>query len=191
MSKPQIEEIPFNFFYQMFQKEVSKGSLKLYRNRLQQEEDEISYFDYFPLNKEEQTSIYDNALMKVCTNYITLGNVPIDILPNHPLELVDLILKTGHHSFYQESFSKSLQFIYQVYLKNMNLGFPTLISSDDSELPPVFKVTWDHRKQITSFESININLLEQNKVMTKFLIMETRNQIGPIPKLLHYIRKDI
>ncbi|MCI8347055.1 MAG: hypothetical protein HFJ12_03790 [Bacilli bacterium] len=186
MTKEPTDKIPFNYFYQLFQKEVNKGIVKT-----QQNEDAISYFDYFRLNKEEQTTVYDKALMEVCIHYITLGDVPIDVLPNNPLQLTDLILETEHECSYQESFLNSLPFIYQVYFENMGLGFPTLISTNDSELFPVVKVIWNNRNQIVSFESENINLLEQNKIMTKFLMMEAKNHIGPIPKLLHYIRKDI
>lgn len=129
--------------------------------------------------------------MEVCTNFITLENLPIDILPNNPLELVDLILATISQCTYQESFLESLPFIYQIYFENMNLGFPTLMSTDDPKSCSVFKVIWDHRNQMRSFDAVNMSLLEQNKIMTRFLLMETKNQIGPIPKLLHYVRKDI
>lgn len=53
------------------------------------------------------------------------------------------------------------------------------------------EVTFDSQYKITKFETINMGLLEQTKVMIKFLIMQKNHQKGPLQKVKYLYRNDI
>lgn len=65
------------------------------------------------------------------------------------------------------------------------------MSSEDSYSLSSFQITLDSSNLIIGFDATNMNLLEQAKIMSKIVSMESSQQIGPIPKVLYRIRKDI
>lgn len=185
----------FNYFYQMFINELHKNILEINQTRIKETNGEPSdIFDIYStinMSKEEQLSIYNKTLFNVCSNYVTLSNASIYIFPADFLEFVYLILDTIHENPYKESFLLSLQFIYQDYFSCLEKGRPILISCEDAESLSSFQVNLDSRYQIMNFETNNMNLLEQDKIMTKIIAMEKENKLGPIPKVLLRVRKDI
>lgn len=189
------KEIPFDYFYRMFQSQCREKILEIEQKRIAEHTQELSeIFDFYyttSITQEDCLPIYNQVLFDICTDYITLSDSDINILPTDPLELVDLILDTMHDNPYQESFLQSLQFIYKDYLNCLGKGSPILMSTKDISSSPFLKVTLDSRYQITQFDAINMDLLEEDKTMTKIVSMEKNHQIGPIPKVLIHFRKDI
>ena len=84
-----------------------------------------------------------------------------------------------------------MQFIYQDYLDCLEKGFPLLFSSEDEDTLPYLEVTLDSNYQIIQFDSINIDEYEQDKIMNKFVAMESKNQIVPHEKVRIHVRNDI
>lgn len=187
------KKVPFNYFYVMFQDEFHKKVLEFERNKIGNSAEILN--DIFNLSTDisinEKLNIYDQILYEICCNYISLSDAPINVLPSNSLEFVDLILDTMHKNPYKDSFLLSLQFIYQEYFIALGHGYPILMSCEDAAVQTSLKVTLNRQHQITQFESTNMDMIEQDKIMTKILIMEKNKQIGPIPKVLVHVRNDI
>lgn len=189
----ESNQIIFNYFYQLFTQKLNQKMLEIKNKRIYENNDEVDMFDllFTPITKEEKLTIYNEALFDICSDYVTLSGSCIDVYPKNILEFVDLILNTIHENPYKESFLFSLQFIYQAYFECLEVGYPTLMYSADDNSIPYLKVTLDSRYQIMDFDAVNLDTLEQNKLVTKFLMMEMNNQIGPIPQIVYHLRKDI
>lgn len=189
-----MEKPKFNYFYEMFKEEFRKKIIFLEMNRLSEEEYElINIFDIYVSNslaKEERLFYFDQSLFEICTNYISLSNSSITVLPNNSFELLQLIFENMENNPYQESFLQSLQFIFQDYFKLLNKGYPMLFSSETNSIPNL-QITFDSNYKITQFESENMDLLEQDKTMMRILLLEKNNQIGPIPNVKYIYRNDI
>lgn len=65
-----------------------------------------------------------------------------------------------------------------------------MASKEESTLSS-FQITIDSNYKIVEFDNVNMDLIEQDRIMNTLLIMEKNKQIGPIPKVLMRIRKDI
>lgn len=78
----------------------------------------------------------------------------------------------GKENPHKESLLKSLQFIYQDYLNHLEIGYPSLWNSDDDQQDSYMEVTFNSQNKILAFNSVNMDLLEQTKTMTKFFIMQ-------------------
>lgn len=190
------EEVEFNYFHRMFRQEYQKILSDNMKNKIAVEEDEMEQelFLMFPdqySTKEEKLDAYDRSLFHVCTNYISLSNSNMDVFPNNPFEFVVDILEEIEYNPYKYSFLTSLQFIYQEYLHCLEVGSPILGCSGEDSLESYMKITLDSRYQISQFDCINMDLLEQTKTMTEFVIMQKNKQIGPLPKVKYHYRKDI
>lgn len=183
------EQIPFNYFYKMFKEENHKILAANMKNRIAEDEDEL--YDIFPISNEEKLKNYNESLWNVCANYISLANSKMAVFPQDALDFANNIIDEIEESPYKESLLTSLQFIYQQILESLELGYPTLMLSDDGATPSYCEITLDSQYKIVNFDSINMDLLEQTKTMTKVLTMEKNRQQGPIPKVGYRIRKDI
>ena len=115
----------------------------------------------------------------------------MNILPNNSLEFVTEILNEIEENPYQKSFLASLQFIFQDYFECLEIGRPILFSSEEDSNDSYMEMVLDSQYKITQFETMNMDLLEQTKTMTKVLILESHRQLGPISKVKYYYRKDI
>ena len=189
------DKIKFNYFYIMFQDIVRKEIVELEKNKIGDTAYDLSeIFDFYSnnqLTKEEKLNLYNKGLFEVCSNYVSLSNSIIDVYPNNSLEFVDLILDTIHENPYEESFLMSLQFIYNDYFGALGKGIPTLMSSEIEKEDSYFQITFDSPYKLNEFESVNMDMVEQNKIITNLLKLELNNQIGPVNKVKYYYRKDI
>ena len=141
--------------------------------------------------REEKLEVYDRSLFHVCANYITLSNSKMDVFPNNSFEFVLDILNEIEYNPYKYSFLLSLQFIYQDYLNKLEVGRPYLSQSSKDLGDSYMTVMLDSQYQILQFDSINMNLIEQTKMMTKFVMMQKNKELGPIQKIKYQYRKDI
>ncbi len=117
----------------------------------------------------------DKSLYYVCTYYMTLSDSEIKVLPKDSFELLECILEElekRNDREYKNSFLFSLEFIYQKYLEILNVGRPTLTSEENDNKDKFLKVTLDSKYKIMGFESVNMDLLEQVKIMKKLVLME-------------------
>lgn len=205
----EYKEIPFNYFIQIFQEKCQKKYLELEKNRIG-ELDEL-YFLFDVLNgenipQEEKILIYKDALYDTCLYYLSLSNTDINVMPQNVLELVDLILNLLQDDpekelFLQEeqmntcnaSFLYSLQYIYQYFFDCLGFGHPMLTTHLDAkpEDLPALEITLSSRNEILNCESVKMDLIEQDKILTKIISMECNHQLGPIPQVRMRIRKDI
>jgi len=190
----QNEKIIFRYFYDMFQDIVRKEIIELERTKIGDAAYDLSeIFDFYTntqISKEEKLDLYNKGLFEICSNYVSLSDSSIDV-PNNSIEFVDLILDNIHENPYKESFLMSLQFIYRDYLGTLEKGVPTLMSSEIEKEESYFKIILDSRSQILDFDAVNMDMIEQNKIITNILKLELKNQIGPINKVKYIIRKDI
>lgn len=187
------EEIEHNYFYLNFRREYLNILKEVQRNKIQDNEYENEWYESFIMyvpTKEEQISIFDKGLFETCINYISLSKSNIIVLPNNSIELLDLILENIQCNPYQKSFLMSLQYIFQDYFAALKRGAPILFSSEE-DINPSFQVTLDSNYQMTQFEAINMDLVEQNKIILRILTLEKNNQIGPVPNVEYIYRKDI
>lgn len=189
-----MENPKFNYFYEMFKKEFRNNASELLKSRLSDDVLEIiELFDVYlnpELTKEESLQYFDKSLFEVCSNYISLSNSSITILPNNSFELLNLILENIENNFYQNSFLLSLQFIFQDYFKLLDKGYPMLFTTE-IDIIPSLQITFDSNYKMTQFDALNMELIEQDKTMLRILSLEKNNQFGPIPNVEYIYRKDI
>lgn len=183
------QNIPFNYFYIIFKTNYKKEWLETQKQRISENNKQTGIT--IGVTKAQQLSIYNKLLLEICSDYVSLSNAPIDIFPSDVFEFVNLVLETMHENPYKESFLESLQFIYQDYLECLEKGFPLLFSSETEEEISYMEVTLDSAYHIMQFDSINMDVFEQDKIMNKFVAMESKNQIGPHEKVRIHVRKDI
>jgi len=194
MEQIETEEVAFNYFYQLFLRDVTKKKLEKARSRIPQGETdpddlvELVFFEATP--KEEMLAILNDALLEVCNDYVVLSNTELDSFPEEPFEFVNLILDTQEENPYRDSFLKSLPHIYQEYYGCFGNGIPYLMGSFDKKLIPCFTINLNHLYQIINFDINNIDLLEQDKIMTRLVSMEAKGQIGPVPKVRMLVKPD-
>lgn len=106
------------------------------------------------------------------------------VLPKNPIDLSSLILNDLTEGPYQHSFLMSLQCIIQSYLDVLGKGFPTLGSKDREDEEKSFRVVYDRRQRINTFDSTNMSLEEQTDIMIKVL----KNTIEDNMKLMPFVR---
>lgn len=178
----------------MFKEEYRKLASEILKSRLGEDTLEImELFDVYlnpELTREESLLYFDNSLFEVCTNYISLSNSSIMVLPNNSFELLQLIFENMENNPYQESFLQSVQFIFRDYFKLLNKGYPMLFSSEINSIPNL-QITFDFNYKIIQFYAENMDLLEQDKTMMRILSLEKNNQIGPVPNVKYIYRNDI
>ncbi len=189
------DEISFRYFYEMFKEEFRKNVAKLEMERIGKEEyDDLSeIFDMYitaSLTKEERISIYDQILFEVCASYVSLSEADITIYPKNSFEFLQLILNNMHKNPYKESFLLSMQFIFQDYFKYLEKGCPMLFSSSENGSPNL-QITLDSQNKIAQFDSVDMDLEEQDTTMLGVLMLEKNHQIGPVPNVKYRYRKDI
>lgn len=191
----QVEEkVEFNHFHGMFLKKDQKILSENMENKSIEDEDDREFMVMFPMlfsKKEEVLDAYNKSLFHVCENYISLSNSKMDIFPNNTFEFVLDILDGIEYNPYRYSFLMSLQFIYQDYLGCLEVGGPSLRSSEKKSQDSYMEITFNKQYQITDFECVNMSLLEQTKTMTEFVMMQNNQQIGPLQKVKYHYRKDI
>lgn len=205
----EYKEVSFNYFIRIFQEKCQKKYLELEKNRIGELDELYFLFDILYGNnipKEEQISVYKDALYETCLNYLSLSNTEINVLPQDVFELIDWILNDLHDDpekelFLQKeqmntckaSFLFSLQFIYKNFFDCLGFGSPmiTIPVEPAPEALPMLEITLSSRNEILNCEMIKLDLIEQNKILTKIILMECNHQIGPIPQVRMRIRKDI
>ncbi len=176
----------------MFREEYRKNIVKTRREKqLNDCNDGLLEILTMTYTKGEILQLYENSLFQVCVNYLSLADSSMNILPNNSLEFVTEILNEIEENPYQKSFLASLQFIFQDYFECLEIGRPILFSSEEDSNDSYMEMVLDSQYKITQFETMNMDLLEQTKTMTKVLILESHRQLGPISKVKYYYRKDI
>lgn len=186
------EEIPFNYFHQLFLQNIQKKKIELARDRIAQDEEDdlISLLLFTEFTKEEMLSISNEVLMDICENYMITTQSEIEVLPNDPFSFINLILNKEEENTYRNSFLESLPLIYREYFSVLGNGIPYLMGSTDEKKPSCFTINLDHQYRIINFDITNMDLLEQVKTMTKIVSMEVGERIGPVPKVLILINPD-
>ncbi len=192
-----MEKVDFNYFYLMFLQKFQEYLFLNTKNKISikdlEEESLFLLSNYYSSSKEKLMAC-DKSLYYVCTYYMTLSDSEIKVLPKDSFELLECILEElekRNDSEYKNSFLFSLEFIYQKYLEILNVGSPILSSEENDNKEKFLKVTLDLKYKIMGFESVNMDLLEQVKIMNKLVVMEYNHQIGPQQKVKFLYRKDI
>lgn len=192
MREEKKEEVPFNYFYQLFIKKTNTSFLNAVVGKVEEE-----ILDIFPcfkesiLSKEERLEMYHKALFEVCFVYIALtGSKVSDEIPKSPFSLIDTLLKEEEKNIYQDSFIQSLQFIFVDYIACLEKGNPILSQEEEEGLLSTLIVTLDAYGKIADFHAINMDLLEETRLLNKMVSMEYRNELGPLPKVFIHTRHD-
>jgi len=179
------EKIPFNYFHQLFLRNVQQRKVEQARTKIADSDDmdivELLFFTKF--SKDEMISIFNQVLLDICQNYMLSSDPRLDVLPNDPFEFINLILNIKGENPYWDSFLTSLPHIYQEYFGVLEIGVPYLERNTNEELFSCFTINFDQQWQIRNFEITNIDILERTKIMNKIVSMEVKGQIGPIPKV--------
>lgn len=187
------QPIPFNYFYTMFNTECRKNTIRNMQTKISEGDRDDIFLDFFyqTLDNKENLEIYNESLFECCANYISLSKSSRTVYPNNGLQFAKTILEEIENNPYQESFIMSLQFIYQDYLTKLGIGTPSLCSYEEEETSPYMEITLDAKYQITKFETVNMSLLEQTKIITDFLLLESSEKLGPFQNIKYQYRKDI
>lgn len=195
------EEIEHNYFDIMFRREYERILKENMQKKIVELDDECEkelslIFPYASSTQDEKLEAFNNSLYYVCENYISLSNSKMEVFPSDSFEFVFNILDEIRENplrdtLYKYSFLSSLQFIYQNYLSCLDVGTPVLWSSDSDLQESYMEITFDSQNKIAKFDCVNMSLLEQTKTMTDFVVMQKNRQIGPLPKVKYYYRKDI
>ena len=190
-------KVDFNYFYLMFLQKFQEYLFLNTKNKISikdLEEESLSLLSNYYSSSKEKLMACDKSLYYVCTYYMILSDSEIKVLPKDSFELLECILEElekRNDSEYKNSFLFSLEFIYQKYLEILNVGSPILSSEENDNKEKFLKVTLDSKYKIMGFESVNMDLLEQVKIMNKLVVMEYNHQIGPQQKVKFLYRKDI
>lgn len=194
------QNIPFNYFLIMFNKEVQKRTIEKFKSSISDDsEDYEDYEDYdymhmasIYLKEEENLEIYNASFYEILISYLTLSNnEEITMRPTKPLDLCSLILNNMENTPYNYSLLCSLQFIIAKYLELLGKGNPVLMSGENPEKEKSFKVIYDSKHRINTFDSTNMTLEEQSDVMLKVLRNVTENKEEKIPYVNYVTRTDI
>lgn len=190
-------KVDFNYFYLMFLQKFQEYLFFNTKNKISikdlEEESLFLLSNYYSSSKEKLMAC-DKSLYYVCTYYMILSDSEIKVLPKDSFELLECILEElekRNDLEYKNSFLFSLEFIYRKYLEILNVGSPILSSEENDNKEKFIKVTLDSKYKIMGFESVNLDLLEQVKIMNKLVVMEYNHQIGPQQKVKFLYRKDI
>lgn len=191
-------KVDFNYFYLMFLQKFQEYLFLNTKNKISikdsEEEESLFFLSNYYSSSKEKLMACDKSLYYVCTYYMTLSDSEIKVLPKDSFELLECILEElekRNDREYKNSFLFSLEFIYQKYLEILNVGSPILSSEENDNKEKLLKVTLDSKYKIMGFESVNMDLLEQVKIMNKLVVMEYNHQIGPQQKVKFLYRKDI
>lgn len=192
-----MEEVELYYFYQIFRK-YYENILKEKTNEkiaLEKEEYRRELLRMFPIShatKEEILKAYNDSLFYVCRHYISLSNSKTESFSNNPFELVTIILDKIEENPYKDSLLISLQFIYQRYFYSLELGNSMAITPLNNDLQDSYmEVVWDSSYKIFGIKTVNMGLLEQTKIMTKFFLLQKNQQQGPLQKVKYRYCKDI
>jgi len=190
-------KLHINYFYRMFQEEtrqlILEKELKTIGvdNDCDLEEFLIETCMNDNLAIEIRIEIYNKVLYKLCAEYVVLAGLDIDVYPQSVFEFVDIILEDLKENKYKESFVYSLQFIYADYLDYLGKGRPILKSSETDDLEKYMEIVLNHNYKILDFDSLNLSGVEQSKLINKLVMMELKKEIGPLPKVITRVRKDL
>lgn len=188
------DEIHISYFYRMFQKKYCEKLYNINKSRIKDDIDDDIFecLNSESLSIDEQLSIYNESLVDICTEYITISNSNISIISNNQFELIDEILEENHNNPYKKSFLYSLQFIYRDYFNLLQIGDPILSASEDETYSSAFIMTLDSQYKIMEFEAVNMDLEEETKIMSDIFKVNYNHQLGPYhPKVNIKVRKDI
>lgn len=173
------KEVSFDYFLRMFNKELHKRVVEICSSK-QEDEDDI----YF-LTNEEQMQVFNSSFYEVLVNYLSLtDNKEITVLPESPIDLCSLIVNDITKNSYSESLLMAVQLIIARYLETLGKGYPTIRCSNDDEKEKSFRVVYDRRQRINTFDSTNMSLEEQTDMMVKVL----KNTIEDNMKLMPFVR---
>lgn len=188
------DKIQISYFYRMFQQKYCEKLYNINKSKIKNDIDDDIFEFLNPeyLDIDEQLSIYNESLVDICTEYITISNSNISIISNNQLELIDEILEENYDNPYKESFLHSLQFIYRDYFNLLHIGNPILSASMDETYSSALIMTLDSKYKIIEFEAVNMDLEEETKIMSDIFKMKYNHQVGPYhPKVNIKVRKDI
>lgn len=185
------EEVPFNYFFIMFEQEIQKRTRKKNEEKLLEDE-ELDEDDIYILSKEEQLQICKESFYEILISYLSLTeNDTITICPKEPLDLCNLILNNMEDNPYKESLLKSVQFIMARYLEMLGKGCPTIMFSNDDKKEKSFRVVYDRSQRINNFDSTNMSLEERTGMMVKVLRNTIENNMVLMPLVRYESRTDI
>ncbi len=174
----QVQEIPFNYFLLMFNKEIYNRTNKICS--LNQEFDD----DFYILTEEEKIKVFNDSFYTILVKYLLLtNNQEIIVYPDGPLNLCNLILSDLKDTPYKESLLRSLQFIVVKYLELLGKGYPIISFSDDEDKEKVFKIVYDSKQRMNTFDSINMSLKEQTETMVQVLKFVMANKEVELPNV--------
>ncbi|MDE5587370.1 MAG: hypothetical protein K2I72_03250, partial [Bacilli bacterium] len=75
------EEIPFNYFHQLFLRNIQKMKVEKAKSKISQDDEidivELLFFTKFP--KEEMLAMFNEILMNICEGYMAHSNSELDI----------------------------------------------------------------------------------------------------------------
>lgn len=191
------QNIPFNYFLIMFNKEVQKRTIEKFKSSISDDSEDYEDYDYMHmasiyLKQEEKLEIYNASFYEILISYLSLSNnEEITMRPTKPLDLCSLILNNMENTPYNYSLLCSLQFIIAKYLELLGKGNPVLMSGENPEKEKSFKVIYDSKHRINTFDSTNMTLEEQSDVMLKVLRNVTENKEEKIPYVNYVTRTDI
>lgn len=174
------KEIPFNYFLLKFNQLIyEKADKKL--------ED-----DFYVLSDKEQLQIFNDSFFEILVNYLILTeNNEIVVRPENPVDLCRLILSDLKDSPYKQSLLMSLQFIVARYLVLLGKGFPSIRFSEEEKSEKLFKIVYDSKQRMNTFDSINMPLEERTDTMVQVLKLVMDNKEIDLPNVEKIIRTDI
>lgn len=180
------EEIPSDYFLRMFEQETYNRTRKICSSK-QEDED-----DFYLLTDEEQLQVFVSSFYDILVKYLLLtDNKEITARSEKPIELFDLILCINEDNPYRKSLLKSVQHIIVRYLEILGKGYPTIMFSNDDEKEKSFRVVYDRRQRINTFDSTNMSLEEQTDIMVRVLKNTMEDKIELMPSVRYITRTDI
>lgn len=178
--------IPFNYFYrecsQKYQKIVLERQAQLLKDGIK------SYYVYLI---EEKMPMMEKAIMEVCIDYIRICDLGIELLPKNVFELLLFILEQSKPTTYQQSFLFSIDLICADYLEMIGAGRPVLSSSNKKSDEKYCEVTLNKENKIMDLTTINLNPLEETKIIVKMCMLIKNKEQGPLPLVKYRKRNDV
>lgn len=161
----------FNYYYNVFLSHVNK---------------------YARVSDADFLEIYNLSLYDICVDFVMGVNLNIGGYPKEALDFAVIINTIGNeNNAMAKSFIFSFNLILADYMNLMNMGYPLLSATKNSDEESSFNLIFDKNYKINECNAVNMNRKEEVLTLLKVYKMMKENIEGPIAKVRTIYRKDI
>ncbi len=178
--------ITLHTFYFMFKDEVKKKNIEKILKQIG-DIDDIHPYELVSLENITEEEL-NKILFTVLTNYCTLANISLDVMPTNAFALLDILLSNWQDTEYSQSFLHFLYCLYMDLFFQYGMGNVTFSKKSEKEEKEEkeFYIEYIGNK-IQNIYTENLNEIEELRLITKFFLLQKDKKAGPLP----YVRLSV